>query len=357
MKKKINIALIGCGRVAEHYKYVFNKIKNKNYVIVAVVDTNSEKAELFGKHFKCKYYTNFKKMIKDLRPDLNIILTPSGSHYSHSKISLELKCHTITEKPISMTPKQAKKLNEISKKNKLMFGCVFQNRFNPAIKFLEKILKKNLFGKILTSSVRLRWCRYQDYYEDEWHGSWLNDGGVINQQSIHHLDIVNWLIGPIKEVSCYNTNILNKLEAEDTSVCILNFENGSLGTFEATTSARPRDQEASLSILFEKGLIEIGGIGLNKINKLESHDRKFNISKIKKENSQKIKTGYGLGHIPFFESVINSLSKSSIIPPIDVQDCISTTELVHSIYYSYENRKSCKISSNKISKKLGRRNK
>ena len=61
MKKKINIALIGCGRVAEHYKYVFNKIKIKNYVIVAVVDTNTEKAELFGKHFKCKYYTNFKK--------------------------------------------------------------------------------------------------------------------------------------------------------------------------------------------------------------------------------------------------------------------------------------------------------
>ncbi|MDP6033812.1 MAG: SUMF1/EgtB/PvdO family nonheme iron enzyme, partial [Candidatus Marinimicrobia bacterium] len=110
-------------------------------------------------------------------------------------------------------------------------------------------------------------CRYQDYYDNSWHGTWKNDGGVVAQQAIHHLDIIQWLGGRIKNVSAKLTQRLNKLEADDTTVSILEFEDGSLGAIEATTAARPIDYEASFSILAENGMAEIGGIALNKIIK------------------------------------------------------------------------------------------
>ena len=93
-------------------------------------------------------------MLKIEKPDLNIILTPSSSHYPLSKISLNLNNNY--EKPISMNFVEAEKLKKIAKK-RLMYGCVFQNRFNPAIKFLKEKYDHGSFGKIITTAVRLRW--------------------------------------------------------------------------------------------------------------------------------------------------------------------------------------------------------
>ena len=80
-----------------------------------------------------------------------------------------------------------------------------------------------------------------------------------NQQAIHHIDVMNWLIGPVSEVCSVSANQLNKLEAEDTLVGLIKFDNGALA-IEATTAARPIDYEASLSVVGEKGYAVIGGL-------------------------------------------------------------------------------------------------
>ena len=168
-------------------------------------------------------------------------------------------------------------------------------------------------------------------------------------------DVLNWINGPITEVSSFSTNILNKLEAEDTAVSIFKFKNNSIGTFEATTSARPYDHEASLTILFEKGIFEIGGIALNKIIRFQIFNSRSNFTSLKKKFSENVKTGYGRGHIPFYENVIKNLLNNSIKSPINVNDSIYTTRLVHSMYYSIENKMSCKLSDYKISRYLGKK--
>ena len=80
---------------------------------------------------------------------------------------------------------QCKKCKKIAKKNNVMCGVIFQNRFNQSIQLIKKTLDKGDFGKIVNVSLSLLWCRYQKYYDDKWHGTWKNDGGVINQQLIH----------------------------------------------------------------------------------------------------------------------------------------------------------------------------
>jgi len=351
---KINIAVIGCGRVAQHYKKILDSEVVTNWKMVGFCDLLSERSEFFSKHFDANSYSSFEVMLENEIPDLVLILTPSGLHYKHTKIALKNNCNVMCEKPITMLPSQAEELKDLALEKGLMYGTAFQNRLNPAILALEDAVKKNRFGKIITATIRIRWCRYQDYYEDGWHGTWAQDGGVINQQAIHHVDVINWLFGPIGSINATITNRLNILEAEDTLVAIMKFDNGALGTIEATTAARPEDYEASLSVVGEKGMVLIGGIALNKIeiwnfiNKEEGDDR------VALQCSQEVETGYGLSHGPLLQDTINKLLAGMTNAYVSPDDAISTAKIVHALYSSDEKQNWVTLNDNPISKRLGK---
>ena len=88
-KKNFSIALVGCGRVADHYIKIIKKIKNINIKIVSVCDIKKTKAIELSKKTNSKPYFNLKKMLKEIKVDLIIILTPSGLHYEHSNLALD----------------------------------------------------------------------------------------------------------------------------------------------------------------------------------------------------------------------------------------------------------------------------
>ena len=180
------------------------------------------------------------------------------------------------------------------------------------------------------------------------------DGGVISQQAIHHIDILQLIGGKIKNVSTFATKRLNKLEADDTSVSILKFEDGSLGALEATTSARPIDLEASFSIIAEKGMCEIGGIALNKIEKLIIKGKsKKNLSHIIKTNSEKVKNSMGNGHLPLIKETIKRLKSKNLTPPISIFEATKSLSVVHAIYSSSEKNRVLDFGKMYKSKKLG----
>ncbi len=351
---QIHIAIVGAGRVAQHYKEILDSGVVSDFKVVGICDLNETARLKLSKHWKCPSFDNLKDMINTTLPHLVLILTPSGLHFEHTKIALDLGCNVLVEKPVTMIPSQAKELDSLAKEKNLMLCVAFQNRLNPAISCLKSALDQNRFGKITTSTVRLRWCRYQEYYEDEWHGTWAQDGGVINQQAIHHIDALNWLIGPIEEVCAIHTNRLNKLEAEDTLVAILHFKNGALGTIEATTAARPCDIEASLSVIGEKGTGVIGGIALNKVETWNFVEEKPDDKHAADLYSVEVPTGYGLSHGPLLQKIIDRLKLKSSIAPIPVEQCISTTELIHAMYASHETSGWISLKDNHLSNYLGK---
>jgi len=352
-KKNIRIAIIGAGRVAQHYKKIMVSPAVSGFQVVGVCDIKINAAIILGSHWNCPVFTDIFVMIHSVKPDLVIVLTPSGLHFEHARICLEENCNVLVEKPATMIPEDASKLVAIAEANNLMLGVAFQNRLNPAIIFLKNAIDKNRFGQITTATIRLRWCRYQDYYEDDWHGTWAQDGGVINQQAIHHIDALRWLLGPIESVCGAMENRLNRLEAEDTMVAVLRFSGGALGTLEATTAARPCDIEASLSVIGEGGVAVIGGIALNKVetwkfvDPIPEEDSNF----IK--HSREVPNGYGLSHELLLQETIDRLQTGSTESPIPVKESILTSQLIHSIYRSCEIGGWVKLSDNLISSKLG----
>ncbi len=357
MEKKVKVGIVGLGRVADHYYKLFSKKKIKNVNIISICDENNLTAKSYKKKFSSNYYNDYKNPSFYKNLDLVLILTPSGTHYKICEFFLKKKIHVLCEKPLTMTPDKSLKLFRLSKKYKKMCGVIFQNRFNQSIQLVKKYIDKKKFGKIVNISISLLWCRYQDYYNDDWHGTWKNDGGVLNQQLIHHLDLMRWIFGPIAKVNCITTKRLNKLQAEDTAAATVQFTNGSLGLIEATTAARPVDLHASLSIVGEKGTVVISGLAMNKIKiwKFLNQSKKKELEIIKK-NSQNVPTGYGISHVYYLNLAIKSILSKKTFPPVNAYEAYLTSKFVHGLYKSSERRKWISIKSNPVSQKLGYKN-
>ena len=229
-----------------------------------------------------------------------------------------------------------------------------QNRYNLPIIKLKELIDSRKFGKLVSSSVRVRWKRDQKYYNQaKWRGTWKQDGGALTNQGIHHLDLLCWLLGPVHSVFAYSRTALANIECEDTLVCLLKFKNGVISTFEVTTAARPKDLEGSISLLGQNGSIEIGGFAANKINYL------YIKNKMKKINFKKYNTNpsnvYGYGHYKFYNDVINKIryKKNKKYNAIKIDQAISSLKIVHAIYMSIENKKEIFIDKKIASKRLG----
>ena len=143
---------------------------------------------------------------------------------------------------------------------------VHQNRYNLPIVKAREALEQGRFGRLVLGTIRLRWMRDQAYYDSEsWRGTWAHDGGVFMNQAVHHIDMLTWFMGSVESVRSMAATRLVKIEGEDTGVAVIRFNSGALGVLEATTAARPKDLEGSISILGEKGSVVIGGFFMNEL--------------------------------------------------------------------------------------------
>ena len=166
--KNFKLAFVGCGKVANHYKNLIKQNPIKNLEISGVCDSNLETAKIFSEKFSKKYFNDLDKMLSGIEIDLAIVCSPSGMHYEQSKKIIENGNNLIVEKPLTLTVHQSEALKEAALKKNVILNVAFQNRLNPAIQILKKNFEKKRFGKVVTATVRLRWCRKQEYYNDAW---------------------------------------------------------------------------------------------------------------------------------------------------------------------------------------------
>ena len=161
------------------------------------------------------------------------------------------------------------------------------------------------------------------------------DGGVLSNQASHHLDLLQWLMGPVESVFAKGMTALVNIEAEDTALVILKFKSGALGMIEATTATRPKDLEGSISILGSKGTVVIGGFAVNKVetwNILGAEKPSFNHMN---ENPRDV---YGFGHIKFYQHIVDEINsdKSKLV---EATEGIKTVKLISAIYKSMKTMK------------------
>jgi len=333
MGRIIKFGLIGCGNVAKKHTESIKRIENAR--IEAVCDIDEKKAKEYGKQYGVPWYISAHKMIENEDIDLISILTPSGTH---AQIAIDLtkyKKHLVIEKPLALRLEDADSVIEECDKANVKIFVVQQNRFNPPIRKLKEYINNNRFGKLVLGTVRVRWCRTQEYYDQKkWRGTWAWDGGVFANQASHHIDMLIWMMGEVESVTAMTTTRLVKIETEDTGAAILRFKNGALGIVEATTATRPKDLEGSISILGEFGSVEIGGFFMNEIKvwnfKNKSHKDVEILAKYSKNPDI-----YAWNHTEFLKDVVDCILKNKK-GLIDGLEARKSLELINALYESAE---------------------
>lgn len=335
----INFALVGCGRISKRHSELLAENQVAGGKLVAVCDKVISKAEVIAEKYSVPAYACLHKMMKTEKIDVVVVLTESGLHAQHVVELAPYGAHVMVEKPMALTIDDADSMIEACDKYGVKLFVVKQNRFNVPVVQLRKALDQGRFGKIFMGTVRVRWARPQAYYDqDPWRGTWAMDGGVLTNQASHHVDLLQYMLGPVDSVYAKGITALADIEAEDTAAVILKFRNGAIGIIEATTAIRPKDLEGSLSILGEKGSVEIGGFAVNKMLHWSFEEPISEDEHVKEKYSVNPPNVYGFGHQAYYEHVIESIleNKQHMVDGLQGRKSV---ELISAIYESMESRK------------------
>ena len=329
----INIAIIGCGRIAGHHCCSIRSVSGLN--LVSVCDLDYKKAEIYGNEFKVPFYINYKEMIlRHPEIDTVAVITPSGMHYEHaSEFITQYKKNVIIEKPTFLKLSHLLECYAAASKSNLTIFPVFQNRYNKSVQKVKLALENGELGKLQIASVRVRWCRTNSYYSlAPWRGTYSMDGGALTNQGIHHIDLLRYFAGEVESVSAQMRTFGSDIEVEDTVTAHVVFKTGAVGTIEITTAARPDNYEASLSLVCDKGLAQIGGIAVNELQIFTPEPKLC--SEFSEDFSGNV---YGSGHVKMYQDIENYF-KNKISFPISKEDNIGSIQLLHAIYVSAENK-------------------
>ena len=331
-------ALIGCGRISTNHILA---AKNNHLEIAAVCDILPEAMEnVLAKHgleqdSSIARYTDYIKMLDEVKPTLVSIATESGIHGQIALACIDRGIHVIIEKPMAMSMAEADEIIRRSREKHVKVTACHQNRFNVAVQKTRAALEAGRFGRLSHGSVHVRWNRNRGYYtQAPWRGTWAQDGGCLMNQCIHGVDLLRWMLGDeVEEVyGVTRQQFHDFLEAEDVGMAVLKFKNGAIGTIEGTTNVFPKNLEETLYLFGETGTVKIGGTSTNNIDVWDFADE-TEADAANKNLKEATSNVYGNGHTGLFADMVQAIEEDRA-PYIDAVAGRNALEIILAIYKS-----------------------
>jgi predicted dehydrogenase len=332
----IRFGLIGCGRIARRHSELLGGGHIPQAGLAGVCDIVEAKDRRIGERFGVPWFTDMHELMKRVTLDVVVILTESGNHARHAIALAPYGKHVMVEKPMALTLADADEMIRACDAAGVKLFVVKQNRFNIPVRKAREALDRGRLGRLVLGTVRVRWCRDQSYYDqDAWRGTWALDGGVLANQASHHVDLLEWMMGDVDSVFAMASTALARIEAEDTAIVALRFRSGALGLIEATTATRPKDLEGSLSLLGERGVIEIGGFAVNEMKVWSFTQPEPGDEEVVRAYSVNPPDVYGFGHRAYYEHVVDCLvnNRQQLVDGVEGRKSL---ELITAIYESVE---------------------
>ena len=236
--KNWNFGIIGTGMIADIHAQSIQSLENAN--LAGVCSSDPVKANEFAKKYNCKAFANYAEMLGSDEIDIVTIATPSGNHMEPAVEAARQGKHVLCEKPLEISLERIDKMIAAHEKAGTYLGGIFNYRYNDSVSLLKKAIDKGRFGRMSYVSVHVPWWRSDEYYKSKWRGTWaLDGGGALMNQSIHMIDLLQYLAGPIDSLQAYIATIGHAIEVEDTATAIVRFKNQALGGIYGSTASFP----------------------------------------------------------------------------------------------------------------------
>ena len=225
MTKRIKIAVVGTGLMGlQHIKAIK---KSKIAHLHSIVDIGKN-ANFLAKKYKVPLYKNVNALLNIKNFDAVIVATPNQLHEKHTIKFLKLKIPVLLEKPISDSIKSAIKIIKSSKKNKTPLLIGYHRRHNSIVSKIKKIISSKKLGIIVSANVMCWLYKHKKYFNEKWRVK--KGGGPLGINLVHDIDMMCYLLGPVKHVQAITSNKVRKFNVEDTAIVNLTFKSGSLCT-------------------------------------------------------------------------------------------------------------------------------
>ena len=344
------IGIIGGGVIGGFHAKAVAEIDG--CTLAGVMDSHAPTAEKFGADNGCAAFTDLREFLD--QPDMNVvtICTPSGSHLEPALAAIEAGKHLIIEKPLEISLERCDAIIEAAAKKGVKVTGIFQSRFHEAPQLLKKAVDAGRFGRLTLGDAYVKWFRSQEYYDNGgWRGTWaLDGGGALMNQSIHAIDLLQWLMGPVSRVFAFTETLGHeRIEVEDTGVAALRFVNGALGVVEGSTAVHPGFlKRVEISGTQGSAVLEEESLTTWAFAEETDDDREIQekfINATATGGGASDPTAIGVhGHIEQFKSFLETVESGSDTA-LGGEEARKSVEIILSIYESAKTGKSVRLSS------------
>ncbi len=256
-----NIAIIGAGNVSQIHVAAILPVP---YATISVVcNQNAARGQRLADQASAEWVQD--AAVAMARDDVDVVLigTPSGTHHDLAVAAMQAGKHVLVEKPLEIRLSRIDHMLDVATQTGLHLGCIFQSRMREGAQAAKRAVEAGRLGDLIFANAFVPWSRDSDYYKDNWRGTWaLDGGGALMNQSIHSIDLLQWLAGDVASVMARTATRRHAIETEDTATAVLQFDNGAQGVIQGTTAlSRGHDARVELqgtkgSILLLEGCIE-----------------------------------------------------------------------------------------------------
>lgn len=239
--------------VADFHARSIQHISNAH--VAGICGAGSGRAEALARQYNCRVYPDYHAMLRSPEIDMVTIATPSGMHMEPAVEAALQGKHVLCEKPLDISLERIDTMIAAHAKAGTRLGGIFNYRFTGTVHLLKDAVEKGRFGTITFASIDVPWWRSAEYYQHKWRGTLaLDGGGAMMNQTIHMVDLLQYLMGPIDSLHAYTATLGHHIEAEDTATAILRFKNKALGSVYGSTASFP-GQLRRITITGTKGTV------------------------------------------------------------------------------------------------------
>jgi predicted dehydrogenase len=236
----VRTALIGCGKVGQLHAAALRTLPEAEFV--AVCDSDPGRAAAYAERYGVHPYTDLGTLLREAGVQVILVCTPHPLHAEPVLQAAEAGVHALVEKPLAATLADCDAMLAASRRAGTRLGVISQRRFYEPVQRMKSAIEAGKIGQPILGVFSMFSWRDQAYYQsDPWRGRWSTEGGgVLVNQSPHHLDLLHWFLGEIEEISGYWANLNHPyIEVEDTALAMIRFRNGGLGSVVTSLSQRP----------------------------------------------------------------------------------------------------------------------
>lgn len=249
--------MIGTGAISHKHAQAYKSI---GYQLIVCTDINQQAGRSFAEKYGAEFVDSYEAVCAHPQVDFVDVCTFPDFRLEPVQACARHKKHVQVQKPIATNLGAARAMLDMAQQAGILLGVVSQHRFDDSSLFLHKAIRDGRLGKIFQADAYVKWYRSAEYYSRPIKGSWATEGGgALINQAIHQIDVLRWLIGPVKEVFGYwQLGALHKIESEDVVNAVLRYESGATGVLQASTAFWPGYTE-HLEIHGAKGTAIISG--------------------------------------------------------------------------------------------------